>query len=60
MQDRAGEIGGRAVVGPALVEIGLAAVHKFELRQLARPHLEELAAVTGETVHVNGGLHIAG
>lgn len=38
--------------GPALVEIGLAAVHKFELRQVARPHLEELAGVTGETVHL--------
>lgn len=37
------------VAGPALVEIGLAAVRRMDLRTSARPVLEELAARSGET-----------
>lgn len=37
------------VAGPALVEIGLAAVRGMDLRTSARPVLEELAARSGET-----------
>lgn len=37
------------VAGPALVEIGLAAVRGMDLRTSARPILEELAARSGET-----------
>jgi len=40
------------VAGPALVEIGLAAVRQFDIRMLARPVLEGLAADLGETVHL--------
>lgn len=39
-------------VGSALVEIGLAAVSKMDLRGVARPVLEALAADVGETVHL--------
>jgi IclR family transcriptional regulator, acetate operon repressor len=38
--------------GPVLVEIGLSAVRKMDLRAVARPSLESLSAVTGETVHL--------
>jgi IclR family transcriptional regulator, acetate operon repressor len=38
--------------GPALVEIGLSVVSRMDLRALARPVLEALAAATGETVHL--------
>ncbi|MEJ7773134.1 MAG: helix-turn-helix domain-containing protein, partial [Geodermatophilaceae bacterium] len=37
------------IAGPALVEIGLAAVRGMDLRTSARPILEELAARSGET-----------
>ncbi len=37
------------VAGPALVEIGLAAVRRMDLRTSARPVLEDLAALSGET-----------
>ena len=37
------------IAGPALVEIGLAAVRGMDLRTSARPVLEELAARSGET-----------
>jgi IclR family transcriptional regulator, acetate operon repressor len=40
------------VAGPALVEIGLAAVRQFDIRQHARPVLEWLASSLGETVHL--------
>ena len=40
------------VAGPALVEIGLAAVRQLDIRMHARPVLERLAADLGETVHV--------
>ncbi|MBV9449824.1 MAG: IclR family transcriptional regulator [Streptosporangiaceae bacterium] len=36
--------------GPRLVEIGLAAAGAFNLRARMRPYLDEIAAVTGETV----------
>src|SRR5690606_25165312 len=36
--------------GPVLEEIGLAAVHRFDVRQVARPVLERLWTQTGETV----------
>ena len=45
------EPGSRAyVAGPALVEIGLAAVRELDIRRHARPVLERLAASLGETV----------
>ncbi|HXW46769.1 MAG TPA: IclR family transcriptional regulator [Streptosporangiaceae bacterium] len=40
------------VAGPALVEIGLAAVRQLDIRQHARPVLEGLASSLGETVHL--------
>jgi len=40
------------LAGPALVEIGLAAVRQLDIRALARPVLEDLAAALGETVHL--------
>ncbi|MFI6906132.1 IclR family transcriptional regulator [Nonomuraea sp. NPDC050394] len=38
--------------GPALVEIGLSAVRQLDLRSVARPVMQTLAAETGETIHV--------
>jgi DNA-binding IclR family transcriptional regulator len=47
------EPGSRAyLAGPALVEIGLAAVRELDVRLRARPVLEALAASLGETVHL--------
>ncbi|MQA13825.1 MAG: helix-turn-helix domain-containing protein [Pseudonocardiaceae bacterium] len=48
------------VAGPALVEIGLAAVRKMDLRHHARPALEKLAADFGETTHLTRleGTHV--
>jgi IclR family transcriptional regulator, acetate operon repressor len=47
------EPGSRAyLAGPALVEIGLAAVRELDIRLRARPVLEALAASLGETVHL--------
>jgi IclR family transcriptional regulator, acetate operon repressor len=40
------------VAGPALVEIGLAAVRRIDIRGYARPVLEDLAGSLGETVHL--------
>ena len=40
------------MAGPALIEIGLSAVHLIDIRHHARPALEILAAQTGETVHL--------
>lgn len=40
------------VAGPALAEIGRARVETADLRRLARPVLEDLAARTAETVHL--------
>ena len=40
------------VAGPALVEVGLAVVGSLNVREQARPAMEELAAETGETVHL--------
>jgi DNA-binding IclR family transcriptional regulator len=40
------------VAGPALIEIGLAAVRQLDVRSYARPVLEKLGADTGETVHL--------
>jgi IclR family transcriptional regulator, acetate operon repressor len=40
------------VAGPALVEIGLAAVRQLDIRRHARPVLESLAGTLGETVHL--------
>src|SRR5262249_34046076 len=37
---------------PALVEIGLAAVRQLDIRLLARPVLEDLAATFAETAHL--------
>ena len=38
--------------GPALVEVGLAVVGSLNVREQARPVMEELAAELGETVHL--------
>lgn len=40
---------GRFRLGPRLVELGNAALARVDLRQLARPHLEQLTGATGET-----------
>ena len=40
------------ITGPALVEIGLAAVSQLDIRRHARPALERLAGTLGETVHL--------
>src|SRR5437763_161850 len=40
------------VAGPVLTEIGLAAVRELDIRMHARPALEQLAAVLGETAHL--------
>src|SRR6202007_2070573 len=40
------------VAGPALVEVGLAVVGSLNVREQARAVMEELAAETGETVHL--------
>ncbi len=40
------------VAGPALVEIGLAAIRQLDIRLHARPVLESLASSLGETVHL--------
>jgi DNA-binding IclR family transcriptional regulator len=39
-------------LGPALVDIGLAAVRSFDLRREARPYLEWLSEQVQETVHL--------
>jgi IclR family transcriptional regulator, acetate operon repressor len=41
------------LAGPALIEIGLAAVRQMDIRRHARPVLEELAGRYGETVHLS-------
>ncbi|WP_221934896.1 IclR family transcriptional regulator [Georgenia yuyongxinii] len=38
--------------GPALVDAGLRAVSRLDLRSVARPHLAALAEEVGETVHL--------
>ena len=40
------------IAGPALVEVGLAVVGSLNVREQARPMMEELAAELGETVHL--------
>jgi DNA-binding IclR family transcriptional regulator len=40
------------VAGPALIEIGLAAVRQLDVRSHARPVLEKLSVDTDETVHL--------
>jgi DNA-binding IclR family transcriptional regulator len=40
------------IAGPALVEIGLAAVSQLDIRRHARPALERLADSLGETAHL--------
>jgi DNA-binding IclR family transcriptional regulator len=40
------------VAGPALMDIGLAAVRNLGIRQHARPFLQQLAEEFGETVHL--------
>ncbi|MGH3342977.1 MAG: IclR family transcriptional regulator [Carbonactinosporaceae bacterium] len=41
------------VAGPAVIEVGLAAVRNMDLRSAARPVLQELAETFGETVHLS-------
>ncbi|HLG74497.1 MAG TPA: IclR family transcriptional regulator [Chloroflexota bacterium] len=38
--------------GPALTELGLAAVRELDLRTWAHPHMEALSEAVGETVHL--------
>lgn len=38
--------------GPELIEVGLAVVQHMDIRRVTRPLLVELAAETGETVHL--------
>jgi DNA-binding IclR family transcriptional regulator len=40
------------LAGPALIDIGLAAVSQLDIRRHARPVLERLASALGETVHL--------
>jgi IclR family transcriptional regulator, acetate operon repressor len=40
------------IPGHALIRIGLAVVGGFDVRSLARPHLEALMRSTGETIHL--------
>lgn len=47
IQDKTTE---RYHLGPEAVQLGLAALSRLEIRQLARPSLESLSADTGETV----------
>ena len=46
---------GRLFLGLKLVTLSQAALEGNSLRTIARPHLEKLAAISGETVHL--GLH---
>jgi DNA-binding IclR family transcriptional regulator len=39
-------------LGPKLLELGFVAQQQTDLVQVARPHLEKLAATTGDTVHL--------
>lgn len=43
---------GAYVAGPALLDLGLAAVRNLDIRTYARPILADLARKTGETVHL--------
>lgn len=38
--------------GPALTELGLAAVRELDIRSWAHPHMETLSEAVGETVHL--------
>jgi DNA-binding IclR family transcriptional regulator len=40
------------VVGPALLDVGLAAVRRIDIRTYAQPVLDDLSAATEETVHL--------
>lgn len=40
------------VIGPLAYELGLVAAQQFDIRELCRPHMEELALATGETVYL--------
>jgi len=39
--------------GIALIQVGLSVVRRLDLRESARPHLEQLARELGETVHLS-------
>lgn len=41
------------VAGPALIQVGLGVIGRMDIRGQARPWLEELAKLTGETVHLS-------
>ena len=40
------------VLGPKLIELGFQAREAFPMATLARPYLDELAALTGDTIHL--------
>jgi DNA-binding IclR family transcriptional regulator len=39
-------------LGSRIIELGLSALSRLDLYQIARPHLRELVAETGETAHI--------
>lgn len=43
---------GKYRLGSRIIELGLSALSKLDLYQIARPHLRELVAETGETAHI--------
>jgi IclR family transcriptional regulator, acetate operon repressor len=40
------------LLGPTILRLGLAALSRVNIRDVARPHIERLAETTGETVHI--------
>ena len=40
------------LLGPTIVRLGLAALARGNIRDVARPHIERLSEETGETVHI--------
>ena len=43
---------GKYRLGSRIIELGLSALARLDLYQIARPHLRELVAQTGETAHI--------
>lgn len=48
------------LLGPKLIRLGMVALEQRPLVAVARPHLEELTALTGDTVHLGqeDGMHV--
>src|SRR6266700_5514964 len=43
---------GKYRLGSRIIELGLSALSRLDLYQIARPHLRDLVAETGETAHI--------